>query len=144
MSLAPVEIANPQAAELRLLFSLAKGTFSENPGWSDRRVLNVLERDVIFVAHEGDRPAGYVALRPAGSPRLIVVDQIFVAPGHEQRGIGRRLLAHAEGYAIASGADAVRIVVEEGNWRARALYRRLGFVPVEREQMELVLPRLPD
>jgi hypothetical protein len=33
-----------------------------------------------------------------------VVEQLFVAPGHELRGIGDRLLAYAEGYAIAERA----------------------------------------
>jgi ribosomal protein S18 acetylase RimI-like enzyme len=109
------------------------------PGWSDERVLEVLEHDVIFVAHAKGRLAGYVALRFAEGG-AIVVEQLFVVPGHERRGIGHKLLAYAEGYAIAEGARSLRIVVEETNQPARSFYRRSGFVPVEPELFELILP----
>jgi ribosomal protein S18 acetylase RimI-like enzyme len=70
------------------------------------------------------------------------VDQICIAPGHERRGVGRSLLACAEGYAISDHAGTLRIVVEQGNDRARNFYKRWGFVPVEDELFELVLPQL--
>ena len=104
-------------------------------------MLEVLHDDVVFVARERGAPAGYVALR-SNPDDTIVVDQMFVAPGHERRGIGHRLLAHAEGYAIAQRAPALRIVVERDNWPARSFYLRAGFVAVEPELFELVLPRL--
>jgi ribosomal protein S18 acetylase RimI-like enzyme len=110
-------------------------------GWSDRRVLHVLAEDIVFVAREEGQPAGYVALR-RDRDGAVVVDQLFVAPGHESRGVAHRLLAHAEGYAIAERAQALRIVVEEDNWRARSFYSRSGFVPVSVEVVERVLPRL--
>ena len=134
-----VEIAAPVEAELPQLFGLAKATFTGLPGWSDARVLEVLERAVIFVAREQGQPAGYVALR-SEEGGAIVVEQLFVAPGHERRGIGHRLLAYAEGYAIAERARSLRIVVEESNEQARSFYRRSGFVPVEPELFELILP----
>ena len=99
------------------LFALAKGTFASMPGWSDKRVLGVLEHDVIFVARAKGRPAGYVALRRAEAG-AIVVEQLFVAPGHEGRGIGHQLLTYAEGYAIAERALPRRI-------RMRAASRRV-------------------
>jgi ribosomal protein S18 acetylase RimI-like enzyme len=135
-----VEIAPRTEADLPVLFGLAKGAFVDLPGWSDERVLEVLRRDVTFVAREQGQPAGYVALR-SKEGGAIVVDQLFVAPGHERRGIGHRLLAYAEGYAIAERAQSLQIVVEEGNQQARSFYRRSGFVPVEPELLELVLPR---
>jgi ribosomal protein S18 acetylase RimI-like enzyme len=110
------------------------------PGWSDERVLEVLEHDVIFVARATGGLAGYVALR-LDDDGAIVIEQLFVAPGHERRGIGHKLLAYAEGYAIAERARSLRIVVEETNERARSFYRRSGFVPVEPELFELILPR---
>ena len=61
----------------------------------------------------------------------IVVEQLFVVPGHERRGVGRRLLDYVEGYAIAERAPALRIVVEQDNVRARDFYQRAGFVPVD-------------
>jgi ribosomal protein S18 acetylase RimI-like enzyme len=135
-----LEIAPRLEADLPQLFGLAKGTFAGLPGWSDERVLEVLKRNLIFVAREEGEAAGYVALRREGGGS-IVVEQLFVAPGHEGRGIGHRLLAYAEGYAIAERARSLQAVVEESNRQARSFFRRSGFVPVERELFELILPR---
>jgi ribosomal protein S18 acetylase RimI-like enzyme len=133
-----VEIVPGAEADVPQLFALAKGTFAGLPGWSDERVLETLRRDLVFVARERGQLGGYVAL--CEEDGLIVVEQLFVAPGHERRGIGHRLLAYAEGYAIAERARSLRIVVEEGNERARSFYQRSGFVPVEPELFELILP----
>lgn len=137
-----VEITPWVETDLPQLFGLAHETFSFLPGWSDERVLEVLKRDVIFVAREDDQPAGYVALhRDEGE--VMVVDQLFVAPGHERRGIGHRLLAYAEGYAIAERARSLHVVVEKSNHPARSFYARSGFVPVEQEVFALTLPQEP-
>src|SRR3984893_13786427 len=136
-----LEIAPLEESELGQLFGLAKTVFATASGWSDRRVLDALARDVVFVAHEQGEVAGYVALFTSDR-REVTVEQVFVAPGHEHRGVGHRLLAHAEGYAIAEHARVLCIVVEPDNWRARAFYCRLGFVPVQTELVELVLPSM--
>ena len=140
--LGAVEIASARATDVKRLFGLAKETFGDMRGWNDKRVLDVLTRDAVFVARERAQPAGHVALHRDAATRAIVIDQLFVAPGHERRGVGRRLLEFAEGYAITEGAASLRIVVEESNWRARGFYRRVGFLPVEAELFERVLPRL--
>jgi ribosomal protein S18 acetylase RimI-like enzyme len=137
---AALDIAPLREPELGRLFGLAKTVFEKASGWDDRRVLTALERDIVFVAHEQDEVAGYVALY-VPDPEHMIVEQLFVAPGHEHRGVGHRLLAHAEGYAIAEQASVLDIVVEPDNWRARAFYGRLGFVPVQPDLVELVLPR---
>jgi ribosomal protein S18 acetylase RimI-like enzyme len=141
MTAATLEIAPPTEHELEGLYALARAEFGHLPGWSDERVLDVLRRDLVFVAHEERQPAGYVALRPEGAA-TVVVEQIFVAPGHQGRGVGHRLLAFAEGYAIAGGAEALRIVAERNNRPARSFYGRSGFVAVEPELLELVLPHV--
>jgi ribosomal protein S18 acetylase RimI-like enzyme len=136
-----VEIAPSAGDDLGWLFGLAKDVFGDLPGWSDARVVDVLGSDAVFVAREEGLLAGYVALSPV-TDRHIVVDQLVVAPGHERRGVGRSLLNCAEGYAIANQAITLRIVVEAGNAVARDFYRRRGFVPLEDEVFELVLPQL--
>jgi len=102
-------------------------------------VLEALAHDLLFLAEEDGEPAGYVALRhePDGA---IVVEQLFVVPGHERRGVGHRLLDYVEGYAIAERAPALRIVVEQDNVRARDFYQRAGFVPVDAELVERSIP----
>jgi ribosomal protein S18 acetylase RimI-like enzyme len=136
-----IEIARPSEAELHELFGLAKAVFSDEPHWNDGRVLDTLLSDVVFVAHERAQPAGYLALR-SDDEAAYVIEQVLVLPGHEQRGVGHRLLEHAEGYAISERASSLQVVVERDNGPARSFYRRSGFVPVEDELFELVLPRL--
>jgi ribosomal protein S18 acetylase RimI-like enzyme len=136
---ASVVIDRCPEAEVPRLFGLAKSVFASAPGWNDARVLEALARDLLFLAKEGGEPAGYVALRhePDGS---FVIEQLFVVPGHERRGVGHRLLDYAEGYAIAERAPALRIVVERDNAPARDFYQRSGFVPVDVEIFERSLP----
>jgi ribosomal protein S18 acetylase RimI-like enzyme len=136
-----VEIAPSSERELDQLFGLALSAFGDLPGWDGDRVLAALTRDTVFVARERRQPAGYVALRTE-SPEATIIEQLLVAPGHERRGIGRQLLAHAEGYAIAEQMETLRVVVENDNEPARRFYRRAGFVPVSSEVFELVLPRV--
>jgi ribosomal protein S18 acetylase RimI-like enzyme len=136
-----IDIVPGTEPDRRQLFALAKSVFSAAPGWDDERVLGTLMRDAVFVAREQRLPAGYIALWP-DDPTTIVVEQMLVAPGHERRGIGHRLLEHAEGYAIAERAHQLRIVVESDNRPAQSFYRRSGFVPVAEELFELALPRV--
>jgi ribosomal protein S18 acetylase RimI-like enzyme len=119
---AMIEVRSAKGDELRGLFALALVAFGDVSGWDDRRVVEVLRDDLVFVASEAGRPAGYVALTrdPDGA---VVIEQILVAPGHERRGVGRRLLSWAEAYAISERSPSLRIVVERDNERARNLYR---------------------
>lgn len=133
-----VEIEPGRNEERSDLFAFAKGAFGDESGWSDRRALDALEQAAVFVARIGDSVAGYVALRP--EPGAMRVEQLLVAPHHEGEGVGHRLLAYAEGYAISTGALAVRVVVEHDNERAVAFYRRSGFVPIGEQLYELTLP----
>jgi ribosomal protein S18 acetylase RimI-like enzyme len=136
-----LEIGDLRPAEAGLLFGLAKTAFETSPGWTDEVVLGALAEDVVFVAREGGVQAGYVALAQNADEGL-VIEQLLVVPGHERRGVGRRLLAHAEGYAIAQGAPTLLIVAEPDNYAARGFYLRSGFVPISGDLLELVLPRL--
>jgi ribosomal protein S18 acetylase RimI-like enzyme len=137
---AQIEIGDLRPAEAELLFGLAKTAFETSPGWTDDVVLDALAQDVVFVAREGGLQAGYVALAQNAGEGL-VIEQLLVVPGHEHRGVGRRLLAYAEGYAIAQGAPTLLIVAEPDNYAARGFYLRSGFVPIGGDLLELVLPR---
>ena len=106
---------------------------------ADRRTLNVLERETVFVAEIEGAPAGYVALEQRGE--RMCVDQLFVSPEHEGEGVGRQLLEWAEGYAIAEHASKLQVVVEAENRRALEFYRGRGFTPAGDDLLELELPR---
>jgi ribosomal protein S18 acetylase RimI-like enzyme len=135
----PLEITASRPHDLPRLFALAEITFADMPGWNARRVVRALNEDVVFVARERDALAGYVALRRE-SERSLLIEQLLVTPAYQRRGVGRRLLAYAEGYAVTERVPALRVVVETSNHRARDLYRRLGFVPEEPEIFRRSLP----
>ncbi len=118
-----------------LLFGLA----SIDRG-ADERTLAVLEGETVFVAEIEGTPAGYVALERE-EHASIRVDQLFVSPEHEAEGVGRQLLEYAEGFAIYEGAARLRVIVSEEDERAVRFYRGRGFVPTERNMLELVLPQ---
>jgi GNAT superfamily N-acetyltransferase len=128
------EIRPYQHEDEPLLFGLA----SLDRG-ADERTLGVLEEHTVFVAELAGTPAGYVALERG--ERAARVEQLFISPEHEAEGVGRQLLEHAEGWAIAEGAETLEVIVEPGNKRAFDFYRSRGFVPGSDERLELVLPR---
>ena len=106
---------------------------------ADRRTLDVLEGETVFVAEVGGAPAGYVAVELTEVSAR--VDQLFVSPEHEAEGVGRQLFEYAEGYAISEGALALQVVVSGGDQRALDFYRGRGFVEAGENLLELVLPR---
>ena len=136
----PFRVERARQEELPILFALAAGAFSAERGWSESRTAATLQRAHVYVAHEGRKPVGYVALEVDADGWRI--EQLLVAPGHERRGIGKLLLAYAEGLAISERAQALRIVCEQRNLAARSLYRRLGFAPVTDELFERTLPEI--
>ena len=129
-----VDVRPLRAEDEPLLFGLA-----QLDRGADRRTLDVLEDETVFVAEVGGGPAGYVAVDL--TPAAARVDQLFVSPEHEGEGVGRRLLEYAEGYAISQGAATLQVVVENENRRAQDFYRGRGFVPVSENVLELVLPQ---
>ena len=129
-----VDVRPLRAEDEPLLFGLA-----QLDRGADRRTLDVLEGETVFVAEVGGAPAGYVAVDLTEVAAR--VDQLFVSPEHEREGVGRRLLEYAEGYAISQGAATLQVVVEDENRRAQDFYRGRGFVSVSENVLELVLPQ---
>ncbi len=133
MTYRKADIRPLKADDEALLFGLA----SLDRG-ADERTLAVLERETVFVAEVEGAPAGYIALEQ--EEHGVRVDQLFVSPDHEAEGVGRQLLEYAEGYAIWRRARSLRVVVAEGDRRAVQFYRGRGFVAVDENLFELVLP----
>jgi ribosomal protein S18 acetylase RimI-like enzyme len=134
-----IEVNAAAARNRPELFELARETFGAMPQWDDARVVEALRRDLVFVAREYERLVGYLAMR--SEPEMMLIEQILVAECAEPEHVGRRLIGHAEGFAIREHARSLRIVVESSNRPARTLYRDIGFVPVDEELLELVLPQ---
>ena len=84
----------------------------------------------IAVAREGRRVVGFVWFRIEGTfHHSGYVRWIAVAPDSRSRGVGERLMRHAEGRIFREGPN-VFLTVSDFNTKAQAFYRRLGYARV--------------
>jgi putative acetyltransferase len=74
------------------------------------------------ICNESDQPVGFLGYTPG------VVEALFIDPAYHRRGLGGRLLAHAQ--QLANGP--LQVEVNEGNLGALQFYQRQGFVVVGR------------
>jgi ribosomal protein S18 acetylase RimI-like enzyme/uncharacterized OsmC-like protein len=85
-------------------------------------------------ANDNDAPVDPV-LRPYAEledPGSLYVSGLAVFPGHRGRGLGRRLMERARARAATLGLPRVSLICFEANQAALQLYRRLGYVEVDR------------
>jgi len=73
---------------------------------------------VVFASTRSD----YFTGRPHAHVEVVALD-----PAAQGQGLGRRLMAEAEGWARQRGYNAITLNVFGGNERARSLYQRLGY-----------------
>jgi len=59
--------------------------------------------------------------------RVALIDNVVVRASHRRRGIGSKLFAHAETWAIDQGATAMELNVWSTNTPAKRLYESLGY-----------------
>lgn len=87
--------------------------------------------DTLLVAELGGEPIGFASLRLLPQiendlPHAELSD-IYVQEAHRRRGIGRALLAHAEGLARERGCWRMFLITGFDNDGARTFYRAAGF-----------------
>ena len=86
----------------------------------------------IWFIETGGQPAGYVVLAFGFSLEFggldAFVDELYVRPAFERRGLGRETLAFVEREAHVLGVRTLLLEVRDGNDRARLLYERAGFL----------------
>jgi len=90
------------------------------------------ERDV-YVAVDGTRPVGFVALAlNAFHERMGVIEIIGVDPDYQRRGVGARLTEFAADHMRRCGMDIAVVETggDPGHAPARALYGDVGFTPL--------------
>jgi ribosomal protein S18 acetylase RimI-like enzyme len=75
--------------------------------------------------HEGDRLVGLIETVEQDGELLIV--NVAVEPDCQRRGLGTRLMKHAEQLAKASGLGATRLYTNKLMTQNIALYERLGY-----------------
>jgi ribosomal protein S18 acetylase RimI-like enzyme len=66
-------------------------------------------------------------------PDHLLIENVAVAPAFQNRGLGRRLMAHAEDLAAAQRLAEVRLYTNARFIENVALYRRLGY-RIDREE----------
>ena len=136
MSLA-VRLATPDdLAPLAALFDQYR-QFYEQAADLDRARTFVAERmargeSIIFVAADTqDTLLGFCQLYPsfcsvAAAPILVLYD-LFVAPGARRLGLAKALIQAAQGYATAQGVARMDLTTAHTNTKAQALYISLGW-----------------
>ncbi len=127
-------IYNREVLEGTATFDLRARTLEEQRLWLSERS----GAHAVMVAVEGDEVVGFGSLsayrnRPAYS--TTVEDSVYVAPGHQGRGVGRALLEALVDAAELRGFHTVIGRIAGGNEASIALHERCGFevVGVERE-----------
>lgn len=96
-------------------------------GLTAPRLAEMLQtRSRAWLCHMGDTAAGFAMADAARA----TVFALFVRPGFEGRGIGRRLMAEAESWLFAQGWDQIWLATgDDESLRALGFYRHLGWVP---------------
>ena len=92
-----------------------------------------------FMIEADGAPVGFALVaktysREAGG-LVLWLEELYILPAYRSRGLGQEFFAFAERYAWEGGYARIRLEVEEDNVRARALYERLGYAPLEYGQM---------
>lgn len=81
----------------------------------------------------GGELLGVIGWRPAGGAGSGVIElkKLYLAAGARGHGLGRRAIERVIAAARAAGAHAIVLETADRLTEANALYRRLGFVPVQ-------------
>jgi ribosomal protein S18 acetylase RimI-like enzyme len=84
----------------------------------------------LFLAVDGDRLVGCVAVRPLVPPRVAEMKRLFVRPDARRVGAGKVLAQHAITFARTAGYHCLRLDTLATMTDARRLYRSLGFIEI--------------
>ncbi len=152
-----VEIRAAEPADAAALVALATAVGSEPQGWlladshwrsvaDERRYVRALRRHpdgALIVADDAGMIVGRLSLvrDPHPSSAHVADLGLMVAASHRRRGIGRALLAAAEGWARGAAVAKLELHVFPHNEAAIALYEGFGY---EREGYRRRHYRRPD
>ncbi len=102
----------------------------KRPGPMREDYRRVVRERSVTVAEEGGKVVGVLVAGPAR--RGFLLDNVAVHPAVQGRGVGRALLAQAEGEAKRAGHRSIWLYTHERMTENRALYERIGYVEVAR------------
>jgi len=87
----------------------------------------------IFVAEEEGEVVGYISTRVDPETKIGGIPNFSVLPGHQKKGIGRKLAEAAEAYLKEQGMEYARIETLASNDVGLHFYPKLGFQEVIRQ-----------
>jgi ribosomal protein S18 acetylase RimI-like enzyme len=105
--------------ELRALFELAED--------SSVQLSSYIGAGEVLVARSGKDVVGHVQLTGGEGPGQLEIKSVAVAPPHQHRGVGRRLVEAALGIARERGYASVRVATATADVDNVRFYQRLGF-----------------
>jgi len=112
-----------------------------------RQLLALPDAGAVWLAEVGGEAVGYLALTWGFSleyhGRDAFIDELYVAPAHRGRGIGREAIEVADAACRSRGIRALHLELERANVRAEALYRRAGFLDQDRRLLTRRLASAP-
>jgi ribosomal protein S18 acetylase RimI-like enzyme len=100
------------------------------PAPMDADYAALIAAGLVTVAERDGALAGLLVLIPMDDHLL--VENVAVDPAAQRSGLGRRLMAHAEGEARERGLPALRLYTNEKMVENLAWYPRLGYRETER------------
>jgi GNAT superfamily N-acetyltransferase len=93
------------------------------------RILIRSDQQFLVADHDG-RPVGWIHMLVSEyveADAFVVIGGLVVDREHRQHGIGRRLLEHAEEWAVQQGCSVVRLSSNVKRTGAHAFYQRVGY-----------------
>ncbi|KAA0593586.1 ribosomal protein S18 acetylase RimI-like enzyme [Azospirillum lipoferum] len=111
-----------------------------NPAADFTLALSKSSSTVLAAIDDGGRIVGTAMVGQDGHRGWIYY--VAVDPALQGQGLGRRMVAEAEGWLTAAGMPKVQLLVRETNQRVLAFYERLGYArsPVTMMQKWLTNP----
>ena len=99
----------------------------------EQRFARLLARDDVIVLLAGEVGFAYLTLRPSPyyDGPVAMLEELYVAPGHRNGGIGTALIRAALTEVLARGAGEMQTNVDEVDADARRFYERHGFTNIE-------------
>ena len=127
VALVPLAAADAAAIHRLLQMAYAPGYGSVRPDpldwWEALVTDSEFDRNLAFVAKEGEQVVGFCLVWTSSFIKDLVVDAVY-----RRRGVGSALLSTAIGAMRGRGAEEIALKVDIYNATAQRLYREFGFV----------------
>lgn len=117
----------------------AKGIDQWDEFYPDSAILmEDIGRQEMILIENADQTAGFLTLNTCQDPeyatvnwnftgKIMVIHRLTIKPMQQGKGLGFKLMNHAESYAKQSGTEIIRLDAFSQNGSANALYRKLGY-----------------